>query len=233
MPVLESERAPMPRSALRYRSIAAADDQARPAPRPSQQTSGTRRVVAPAAPDDLEQEARATRRSPAATPSPHPRRQLHLHPLFFLGCGLLVASLLWIGMTQVLSWGNNELNSLKYGNPRTFQIDAVVGQGDSVQHPSHFVAINLHGIVTILDFPAGDPEHMRMLGSSPVLGPNAEQAVVTLRFIDVNHNGKPDMLINVDGVQSVLVNDRGTFRLPTTEEQYQILQQLQQQPSSS
>jgi hypothetical protein len=142
--------------------------------------------------------------------------------------GLIAMIFLWVGISQVVTWGTNELNTLKYGDPRTFQIDAVVGNGDSAQHPSHFLAINLHGAITILEFPAGDSGRARVLATTSVLGQNADQAVVTLTFIDVNHNGRPDMLIDIDGVESVLINDQGTFHPPTPAEQQQILHALQQ-----
>jgi hypothetical protein len=133
---------------------------------------------------------------------------------------------LWVGVLQVVDWGRNEMNTLKYGYPRTFQVDAVVGHGDSSLHPSHFVALNLHGVVTVIELPAGDPARARVLASTSLLGSNADQAVVILSFIDVNHNGKPDMLVNIDGVENVLVNDGTGFRLPTPAEQQRILNAL-------
>jgi hypothetical protein len=147
--------------------------------------------------------------------------------LFFIGLGTLITLILWMGVTQLLAWGTNEYNALVYGSPRTFQLDAVVGQGDSRQHPSHFESINLHGVVTILEFPAGDARSVHILATYTVPEPQADQAVALLRFLDVNQNGKPDLLINIDGTQSVLVNDGTTFRPPTPGEQQEILQALQ------
>ena len=82
--------------------------------------------------------------------------------------------------------------------------------------------------MTIIEFPGGDPSRGRELVSSSVLGPGGDQVVVTLRFVDLNHNGRPVMLITVGGVQSILVNDGTTFRVPTPAEQQQLLQELQQ-----
>jgi hypothetical protein len=125
------------------------------------------------------------------------------------------------------NWGSAEVNRLKYGNPPTYQVDAVVSQGDSTLHPSHFVAINLRGTVTILEFPGNDPSQMRVLESTSIFGPNAGQIVVKLSFIDLNQNRKPELLIEMDGVQSELVNDGNTFRPPTPTEQQQLQQYLQ------
>jgi hypothetical protein len=195
-------------------------------------------ITAPAAPDDLDldEEPRLPRQCRTALPAPARKRIApirtgrQLHPLFFVGVGLLLVVLLWMGLTQLLAWGANEYQTLVYGSPRTFQIDAVVGQGDSREHPSHFLALNLRGTVSIIEFPAGDSAHARVLAATGIQGANADQAVVTLRFIDVNHDGRPDMQIDIDGIQSLLINDRGTFRPPTAAEQQQLLLYLQQHP---
>jgi hypothetical protein len=241
MPTLNTERRAATRSALRYRPIDTGDtDQAVPAPvvaRARRQRSDVRVTTAPATPDDLdlEEEERVPRRRAGAPtprqPTPSTYTRQCMHPLLFVGLGLIVTLLLWVGISQLMAWGTNEYNTIVYGSPRTFQIDAVVGQDDSTLHPSHFVALNLRGEVTILEFPAGDPSRARVLASTSVLGPNADQAVVTLRFIDMNHGGRPDMLITIDGVQSILVNDGKTFRPPTPAEEQQIFQHLQQSGS--
>jgi hypothetical protein len=236
MSVLESERRSATRSALRYRPIAA--NPAGPGPMATRQRRSRPDTLTTAArvePDELDQEVEnyPPRRRSASVPAvprksvPPVRARRQFHPLFFVGLGLLATILLWIGVTQLIAWGTNEYNTIVYGYPRTFQLDSVVGQDDSPQHPSHFIAVNLHGTVTIIEFPGGDPSRARELVSSSVLGPDGDQAVVTLRFVDLNHNGKPDMLIEVGGVQNVLINDGKTFRVPTPAEQQQILQDLQ------
>jgi len=133
----------------------------------------------------------------------------------------------WLCATQVLSWGTNAWNNIRYGTPRTYQIDAIVSQGDSPAHPSHFIAINLHGQISVIDFPAGDASRARDFIITTLVGPNSDLDPVTLRFIDINRNGHPDMLIDADGIQSVLINDQGTFRSPTPVEQQQVQQYLQ------
>ena len=219
MAILDPERA-MPRSALRYRPVVA-DDQAVP---------GSRLVTRPRrhVPDVLETEHESHPRRRSVAPVPPASTRRRIHPLLFLGLALLLSILLWVGISQVVNWGTSELNTLKYGNPRTFQIDQVVGGGDSTLHPSHFLALNLHGAVMILELPAGDPGKERVLATTTITGPDADQAVVTLRFVDISHNGEPDMLIDIAGVQSVLINEGGTFHVPTAAQQQQILDALHQ-----
>lgn len=237
MPVLETERQRMARSALRYRPVNT--DQPPSAPivsRARRQRPDAQRTAAPVAADNLEEEGDAPghRSLIPARRRPAPRvisgRQ-RVHPLLFVGLGLVAMLFLWIGISQVMNWGIGEYHTLIYGNPPTFQTNAVLGQDDNNQHPSHIIAVNMRGTVTILAFPGLDPSHVRVLASTSVLGPDADQAVAILRFIDPDQTGKSDMLVAIGGIQSVLVNDgKGNFRAPTSAEQEQILAYLQQHP---
>ncbi len=233
LPVLDPERATMPRSVLRYRPLAT-DDQARPGTpvvRPRRSRPDARAIAAPAEPDELaEEDDRPPRRAPAVRKPPTPAHQRRRrHPLLWVLLGLLLATAIWIGCSQLVAWGTAELNDLRYGTPRTYQTDAFVGQGDSQAHPSHFIALNLHGNIVILEFIGGDPAKTHEFEVASGLGPDADRTVVTLKFVDVNHNGHPDMLVEAGGVQSILVNDGTTFRPPTPGEQQQILEVLQQE----
>jgi len=221
MAILDPERA-MPRSALRYRPLVAADDQAVPG---SRLVTHPRRK--PIEPDNLEETRDRLPRQRSVAPARQISTKRRFHPLFWVGIILLATVLLWVGIDQAVAWGTNELNTIRYGAVRTFQIDEVVGGGDNALHPSHFLALNLHGNITILEFPAGDATRVRVLATTALTGPDVDQAIVTLRFVDVNHTGYPDLLIDIAGVQSVLINDQGTFRPPTTTEQQQLLQDLQ------
>ena len=49
---------------------------------------------------------------------------------------------------------------------------------------------------------------------------------VTLRFVDLNGDHLPDMVIEVQGSQVVFLNDQGSFRLMKPSEQNQIIQRL-------
>jgi hypothetical protein len=233
MPVLD-ERKAAPRSAVRYQPT----DQKRAPGRtlarggPSRPETGTSAVRVTAQDQDTatrgkqrppvpRRGAAARQEKPAGTSSRRPP------PSFFVVLGLLLTILLWSGLTQLITWGSGVLDLVRYGNPRTYQIDAVVGQGDSAQHPSHFLALNLHGQVVIVEFPAGNPARAREFLLPGILGANADQVVVTLRFLDVAHNGSPDMIIDAGSVRTFLVNAAGTFRPPTAGEQQQILAFLQ------
>lgn len=237
MPVLD-ERKVAPRSALRYRPLDQGQSPGRTITRGRPSRPDTRVIAAQATADDLAAgektpQAPAYRRGKASVPRRDqlPARARHQpRPLFFVLLGLLATLLLWTGLTRLIAWGNGVLDLLRYGNPRTYQVDAVVGQGDSPAHPSHFLALNLQGQIVIIDFPAGNPARAREFAIPGMLGQNPDQVVVTLRFLDVGHNGRPDMIIAAGSMQTFLVNAAGTFRPPTPGEQQQILAFLQHSP---
>lgn len=237
MPVLDAERVSA-RSALRYRPIPVTD-QAQPGSMVARRSRVRADSSAPAAkaiPDDLDGEEREIpvprRRSTAlapdrkAEPALPARVKRRLHPMFFVGTGLIAFVLLWVGMTQAFIWGNNVLNGLRYGYPRTFQIDAVVGHQDSASTPSHFLAINLRGQVEIVEWPGGSAAHARIYLGPQLFGPDSDLEPVALRFVDLTGNHLPDMVIEVQSSQIVLINAQGSFRPMRPEEQGPIMQHL-------
>jgi hypothetical protein len=237
MPVLDQERVST-RSALRYRPLPVTD-QARPGPVTARRSRIRADSSAPAAraiPDELDVEEKETppprRRSTAPAPSrkttqaPASRARRHLHPLLFVGVGLMAFVLLWVGVTQAFIWGNNILNGLRYGYPRTFQMDAMVGHQDSASAPSHFLAINLRGQVEVLEWPGGNASHARVYLGPQLFGPGSDLEPVTLRFSDLNGDQLPDMVITVQGSQIVLINAQGSFRPMRPDEQGPIMQRL-------
>lgn len=61
-------------------------------------------------------------------------------------------------------------------------------------------------------FPGGDASHARVYVGPTLMGTNANLAVVTLSFQDVNGDGKPDLVINVQGGHFVFLNTGTQFR---------------------
>ncbi|HXR66947.1 MAG TPA: hypothetical protein VN729_13525 [Ktedonobacteraceae bacterium] len=90
------------------------------------------------------------------------------------------------------------------------------------------MALNYHGQIEVIEFPGGDPTHARVFLGPQLFGSNSDLAPATLRFIDLNGDGKPDMVIEVQGSQIVFLNDQGSFRPLKPNEQNQIMQHLRQ-----
>jgi hypothetical protein len=140
------------------------------------------------------------------------RRGVGFHWLFFVGLAMLVMLLGWVLLSSLLNWWQVWQDDLHYGRPRTFQVDAIVGHNDSEANPSHFVAINLRRQVEIIEFPGGDSSKAKIYIGPVLIGEGQDLAAVTLSFKDVNGDGKPDMIVNVQNSHFVFINDNGSFR---------------------
>jgi hypothetical protein len=253
MPTLEKTDGGLPRSALRYRPTTAdtitVDEYTTAANRPVLTVKRASRVRQPQADDDaLKQDtldaaqtdrgsatATRVRRTPTMpTTLPHTPRpkqttrpRARLHPMFFLGIGMLATLALIAVLSIVTTWFTTTLDDLRYGRPRTFQIDAYVGHNESPGNPSHFLAINLHGRIEIMELPGGDASHARIYIGPQLYGSDADLIPVTLSFIDVNSDHKPDMIISFQGTHVVFINDQGGFRPLLPQERNPVEQFLQ------
>jgi hypothetical protein len=253
MPTLEKTDGGLPRSALRYRPTTSdtitVHEYVTGANIPVLPVRRASRVRPPQADDDaVEQDAldaaemshgapTATRgrRAPTMpttlphTPRPQQttRRGVRLHPLFFLGTGMLATLALIAVLSIVTTWFTTTLNDLHYGRPRTFQIDAYVGHNEAPGMPSHFLAVNLHGRIEIIELPGGDASHARIYIGPQLYGSDADLIPVTLSFIDVNSDKKPDMIITFQATRVVFINDQGGFRPLRPEERGPVEQFLQ------
>jgi hypothetical protein len=149
-------------------------------------------------------------------PRPRPRKghtRVRLHPLVWLGAGMIVMFFLWIALSYATTWGQTTLNDWHYSRPRTFQIDAVVGHNDSATNPSHFIAVNLNRHVLVIEVPGGDPSKARIYPITTLYGDGQDLTPVTLSFKDVNGKGLLDMEIHIQDQTLVMINENGSFRL--------------------
>src|SRR5260221_11072397 len=168
-----------PRSAMRYQDTL-----------PHQYRGQT---VLPTSPQRLRRQ-RLTGNAPGQ--QPRPPRQRNNHWSVYLVTGMATMAVLVIGLYSVGSWWQGVQDRWTYGYPRTYQTDAVVGHNhDSRAHPSHFVALNLHGQVEVFELPAGDPTRVRVFLGPILSGAGADQVGATIRFADSDHNGSPDLVL--------------------------------------
>jgi len=136
----------------------------------------------------------------------------HSHWLTWLGVGMLLALAAVLFGQLVVGWATITWDDWHYGRPRTFQIDAVVGHGDSPAHPSHFLALNFHRRIEIIELPGGDPSHTKIYTGPQFYGPGADLVPVTLQFPDPNHRYHPDMIVLFQGTQMAFHNVDGSFQ---------------------
>ncbi len=143
---------------------------------------------------------------------PHQRTlKPHFRWLWILGIGMIVMLLLWIGGNLLMNVWQGYQEDVQYGHPRTSQCDARVGHNDA-QTPSHFIALNLHKRVEVIEFPGGDGTKARVYLGPTLVGQQSDLDIVTISFKDVNGDGKPDMILSVENATYVYINDNGAFR---------------------
>lgn len=206
MPVLTSSDQLAPKSILRHRPIGSNGTLAEPPRVPRASRTQTHRP-APTAPVHVPVE-NWVRTLPVSW------RQRVL--VVGIGIGMILAILLVFIGQLLLGWIGTGLDDLHYGRPRTYQVDAVVGQNDSALHPSHFIALNINSQIEVIEFPAGDATHARIYLGPHLYGANASLVPVTLQFVDSRHDHHPDMIVLVQGEHLIYHNGGGIFHTPAT-----------------
>ena len=132
--------------------------------------------------------------------------------LVYLVAGMVLTLLvLWIGQF-LWNWGTTTMDDLRYGRPRTTQVDQFVGH-ETGSVPSHFVAMNFSGQIYIVEIPGGSAHGSQLLVGPHLFGTGADLAPVTLSFPGDPH--RPDLLIVVDGIQARFHNT-GTSYVPVS-----------------
>ena len=149
---------------------------------------------------------------PHRTGLSHSRQGFNFHWLLFVGIAMVIMIIGWVAFNALGSWWQTTQDDWHYGRPRTYQTDAVVGHNDSAANPSHFIATNLHRHVIIVELPGGDATKARIFNGPILIGPGQDLAPVTLTFQDVNGDGLPDMIVNVQDAHFVFINTKGTFQ---------------------
>ena len=137
--------------------------------------------------------------------------KLRFHWLVYLGIGMVVMLILWIVGAIALNWWQSYLNDLRYGHPPTSQCDARVGHNDT-QTQSHFLTLNLHHRVEVIEFPGGDATKAKVYLGPILTGQDSDLDIVTVSFKDVNGDGKPALILSVENAKYIYINDNGAFR---------------------
>lgn len=115
------------------------------------------------------------------------------------------------------------IDDLRFGRPRTFQLQAYVQHDETSGSPTHLMALNLNRQVVIIELPGGDAAKARTLTGPYLFGANEDLTPVTLGLRDMDGDGVPDLLVDVRQEQIVYLNRDGAFRLPTAEEQAKLV----------
>src|SRR5215216_5501016 len=145
-----------------------------------------------------------------------------LHRIQILAYGvtlILAAAAIYVIVSLLLGKASVLVDDLRYGRPRTTQIDAFVGHEETNGQPTHLMAINLNRQVMVIELPGGEAAKARSLSGPYLFGANEELTPLQLHLQDMDGDGKPDLLLDIRQEQLVYLNRDGVFRLPTPEEQ--------------
>lgn len=140
--------------------------------------------------------------------------QRNIHWLTIVGLTMFIVLSVVVGLNMLSSWWNTKQDDLKYGRPRTFQVDQIVGHKDSAQNPSHFIALNLSGKIEVIEIPGGDASHAQIYTGPTLFGTGEDLIPVTLTFADENGDGKIDMIVHVQDQAFIYVNHGTSFVPP-------------------
>jgi hypothetical protein len=135
---------------------------------------------------------------------------------------LLLLVLGYLLLTPVFAWGQRRLDDLRYGFPRATQLDGLVGHDEAAGEPTHLMALNLRGQVSILEIPGGDPAKTRAIVGPYLVGADGPYIVPHLSLEDINGDGQVDLLLQVREEIVVYINENGTFRLITPAERARL-----------
>jgi hypothetical protein len=163
-----------------------------------------------------------THKSLRSAPVAQPRGGVLLHRIQILAYGvtlILAAAAIYVVVSLLLGKANVLIDDLRYGRPRTTQIDAFVGHDETNGQPTHLMAINLNRQVMVIELPGGDAAKARTLSGPYLFGANEELTPLELHLQDLDGDGQPDLLLDIRQEQLVFLNRDGAFRLPTPEEQ--------------
>jgi len=72
-------------------------------------------------------------------------------------------------------------------------VDAIVYSGDTSDHPSHYLFLNLNGTVQVIELPHGDSAHAHIYKGPTLFSDNADLIPIIGEFKQVN--GKEEMLV--------------------------------------
>jgi hypothetical protein len=126
--------------------------------------------------------------------------------------GMIITIILIMSFSLVSTWWNTYQDDQHYGRPRTSQLDAVVGHGDSASNPTHFIFMNLRRHVQIIEIPGGDPSRSRIFIGPTLYGDGQDLTPVTGEIRDLNGDGKPDLVVHIQNQQVKFINDGTSFR---------------------
>lgn len=147
---------------------------------------------------------------------------ISLHSFAYIATLLLALVAIYAVMGNVFGLVQTKIDDIRYGTPRTFQLDAVVGHENGSGLPTHLIAMNLNRQVVIMEIPGGNAAQIRTLTGPYLFGANEDKTAVLMRLEDLNGDSAPDLIVSIKNEEIAYMNRDGQFQLITAEERQQI-----------
>jgi hypothetical protein len=133
------------------------------------------------------------------------KRRKSMVPYFLLGvCIVFACYLLW--SLVLVPWYTSISDQWHYGDAKVFLTGADVGHGGY----SRFLADDNQGDIIVVEVVN---KKFTVYTASTLYGETGKQRIVTVEVKDVNNDGKPDLVVNVEGMSMpiVLLNTGSAF----------------------
>jgi hypothetical protein len=128
-----------------------------------------------------------------------------LHGSVYIGLTLLCMVVGFVLFSALATWWQHTDDYLHYGVPRTSQMDAVVGRQDSAARPSHFLALNLDGHLSVIEMQGGDLGKTVIYAGPIIYGQGADLVAVTLSVAH-DQRGQPELVLHYQNNEVILYN---------------------------
>ena len=133
----------------------------------------------------------------------------------WLCIAIIVMGVGWFLFSKIADWWTGVHENIVYGTPfRTFQADQYVGLGDTPDHPDHFIALNLHGVIEVIQL---NPLDRKKDAVYVLANVGNDSTPASLSFRDTTGSGRIDVLVTIGDSTpyTIILINNGTTLTPT------------------
>ena len=133
----------------------------------------------------------------------------------WLCIAIIVMVVGWFLFSKVADWWTGVQENFQYGTPfRTFQAEQYMGMGDTPDHPDHFIALNLHGVIEIVQI---NPLDRKKDAVYVLANIGNESTPASLMFRDTTGSGRVDVIVTIGDTTpyTIILVNNGSVLIPT------------------